>query len=321
MGLRHPTMRAIAAAMLAFACRCAVVGVPFFGGPCLGGLAHAQSLAELRSEVRAEAPNESRSVPETPDQDDDSRRSSRDGASSFDDEQEPLNSLAESLIAPMVVPALEFYLKGLTSPFWGPQKAIGDQFGTIARFPMHPYAISPDAYLVMDPDAEIDGLRFWAARLRGEYGDDFDDLSRIGGQFQLDTTTRFGFDASSEYLRETCGPGQYDDLWLGDANLLFRFAQSERAAFYAGLGLNWLSDRFASDLGFNFTYKIDLFPRRPWVASWELDLGTLGDETYVHTRGSVGLLWRGIETYVGYDWTDVGRYDAGLFIAGVRLWF
>ena len=318
--------RAILMTLLAAAC------LHWLFGGRLGdshvGTVHAQSLQALRSEVRSEGAADS--GPSRDDSDrrgdsssrDDPNRSKRDGSSSFDDEEDDsVESLTAALFEPAIIATLDLSFRGLTSPFWGPQRAIGDQFGTIAQFPTHPYAMSPDVYLAIDPEEEAGGLRYWSARLRGEYGDNFDELSRMGGQFHFETTTRFGFDASSEYLRETRGPDQYDDLWLGDANFLFRFAQSEQAAFYAGLGMNWLSDRFASDLGFNFTYKVDLFPRRPWVASLELDFGTLGDETYIHARGTGGVMWRGIETYAGYDWTDVGSYDAGLFIAGVRLWF
>ena len=58
---------------------------------------------------------------------------------------------------------------------------------------------------------------------------------------------------------------------------MFRFAQSPRSQWRAGIGFNWLDDPIDTNFGFNFTYGFDLFPRRPWVLSTELDWGTLGE--------------------------------------------
>ncbi|MFV0444957.1 MAG: hypothetical protein ACK5Q5_15395 [Planctomycetaceae bacterium] len=81
------------------------------------------------------------------------------------------------------------------------------------------------------------------------------------------------------------GVGRRDHLWTGDCNVVFRFgrfAQSERAEFHTGVGLNWLNDPAQTDAGFNFTYGADFFPQQLWIVSTTLDAGTLGSAGLVH---------------------------------------
>ena len=156
---------------------------------------------------------------------------------------------------------------------------------------------------------------------RSEYAHDFDGLSRIGTRFLLDTTFRFGFESEVNQWRESLGAGNYDELWTGDANVFFRFAQSSRLQMRTGIGANWLSDEEGSEHGFNFTYQADFMPSKPWVISTELDLGKLGESSLIHGRITTGLQWRRTECYVGYDYYQVGDVPLKGFVGGIRLWF
>jgi hypothetical protein len=88
-----------------------------------------------------------------------------------------------------------------------------------------------------------------------------------------------------------------------------------------GGGMNWLRDPVATELGFNLTYAVDWYPRKPVIFSFESDFGRLGQTGLMHLRGTSGLTWRGCEAYVGYDYLEVGRFDLHGLVAGVRLWF
>jgi hypothetical protein len=88
-----------------------------------------------------------------------------------------------------------------------------------------------------------------------------------------------------------------------------------------GVGMNWLNDPTQTDLGVNFTYGGDFFPRKPWVISGEIDAGTLGNAGLFRFRTSLGLIFRRFETYVGYEYSDIGRTQDNFFISGVRVWF
>ena len=208
----------------------------------------------------------------------------------------------------------------LASPFWGPPVMVGDNYSESGYFPHYPYENGTPGFMVGEFDAPTEGYSAHL-RTRFEYADNFDDLSRIGGRVLFEHTSRFGIDSSFDLHREQLSPTSQDDLSLGDANLVFRFAQSDLLIMRTGLGVNWLNDDAGTELGFNFTYGGDLFPIKPWVISSELDWGTLGDATLFHFRGTVGVQLNRVTVYTGYDFLDIGRAQTKGLVAGVELWF
>jgi hypothetical protein len=153
-----------------------------------------------------------------------------------------------------------------------------------------------------------------------ESGGDFKGLQKHGGRLRLDTLSRFGLDTEWNYRRESLSSG-HDMLWNGDVNLVYRFAQSQRAAFYMGLGLNWLSDHLGSNAGFNFTYGADFYPTKPWVLSGSIDWGTLGHASAFHGRATVGVMLNRLEFFTGYDYYKLGGTSLPSYVAGVQLHF
>ena len=135
----------------------------------------------------------------------------------------------------------------------------------------------------------------------------------------ISTASRFEFDARFQHLAERLADGGQDQLWTGDCNVTYRFAQSEFAQFRAGLGINWLNDPTQTDLGFNFTYGADFFPAKPWVFSAVLDAGTLGHAGLFRFRTTAGVVYRSVELYSGYEYTDIGSVHWNGLIGGVRL--
>jgi hypothetical protein len=242
------------------------------------------------------------------------------------------------------------FLEGvvIASPIWGPHAAVGDDFSTPGLFPRYPYDQGP-GYMFLDkgqstriapadqrgsddpelmPEYMHEGLSpparlgsCWSGRVRFEYADAFDDLHRIGGHLLLTTTSRWGLDTEANYFRERRAGNRWDELWTGDANVVFRFAQSPRWQWRTGLGFNWLADPVDADFGFNFTYGVDFFPRRPWVLSATLDWGTLGSAERFHFRTTAGVIVRRYEVYTGYEYEDIDRTQLNALIGGVRVWF
>jgi hypothetical protein len=215
-----------------------------------------------------------------------------------------------------------------TSPVWLPKSLIDDTSFAPGCFARYPYRCDLDGY--MAPDTEfmrqqypgLENDRYgWIVRLRGEYGGDFDNLSRAGGQLLIDTASRWGMDAEANYLREEPPAHQPDQLWLGDVNVVYRFAQSPMLQMRTGLGFNWLADDLGSDVGFNFTYSGDFFPAEPWIVSAEIDWGKLGHAGLFHGRASVGVHFHRVELYVGYDYLDVGDTQMNSAVSGVRIWY
>ena len=133
--------------------------------------------------------------------------------------------------------------------------------------------------------------------VRGEYADDFDSLTRYGGRVLWESRNRFGLDTSLDYYREALANDSHDDLWTGDANVVFRFAQSEYLMMRTGLGVNYMSADHGTDLGFNFTYGGDWFPMKPWIVSAEIDWGWLGDAGLFQGRATIGVNIQNVEVY------------------------
>ncbi len=228
---------------------------------------------------------------------------------------------------------------GLTSPFWGPAAVAQADFVSTAYFPRFPYQ-ETGGYIVSASWAKRAGDSFrrehrpdpfdgylwpteprrWGARVRFDYGDNFDGLERVGGHLLMSTSSRFGLDTEMNYLRETF-PGGEDRLWIGDCNVIYRFAQSERMQWRAGVGFNWLDDPLETNYGFNFTYGADFFPHKPWVLSATLDWGSLGRAELFRFRSTVGVLVFGMEAYTGYEYLDVDNTQINSLIGGVRIWF
>jgi hypothetical protein len=213
----------------------------------------------------------------------------------------------------------------ITAPFWGPPVVAGDGYMLPAHFLHFPYQYH-QGYMLLGSLPQ-GGVPTWfdsypvAVRARSEFGTDFDNLAWVGGQLIVETRARFGADSDFRYVTEKLSSGSRDSLWLGDANLLFRFAQGEYLIMRTGVGASFLADPARTDWGFNFTYGGDFFPIQPLVLSAELDIGTLGHTNLYHFRSTLGANWRHAEAYLGYDYLDIGPTQIAGLISGVRLWF
>lgn len=209
---------------------------------------------------------------------------------------------------------------GATAPWWGPTAVIGDDHISKGYFPAHPYPEDEGGYMRMEEDISIPKGP-WAVRILAEYGNDFDAIDRIGGSFHFETTRRWGFDAQWSHYEDRLARIEIDDVWVGDFNLIYRFAQSEHAQWWTGAGFNWLDDATETDWGYNLTYGADIYLGKPWILSGELDYGKQGDEDFFHGRVTLGAQWRHIETFAGYDYLNAGPTEVGTFLIGLRAWF
>jgi hypothetical protein len=224
-----------------------------------------------------------------------------------DDEDNPFAEFAAWVIVGVV-----------TSPVTVPIVILDDDYDRAADFPAAPYKGNPEGYLRLT--APTDVSKAWAGRLSIDTGGNFDDLYSLNGRLQLEHQNRWGLDASWSHLNERVA-GNRDEMTLGDANLVFRFAQGEAAQFYTGLGFNWLTDGGDFDTGFNFTYGAEWFPAKPLVVSSSIDLGTLGGATLFRSRTTIGAMVDRFEMYTGFDYLNVEGVDIPTGITGLRIWY
>jgi hypothetical protein len=219
-----------------------------------------------------------------------------------------------SVLGEAVVVALVFTV---AAPFWAPHSVLDEGFSVSGYFPRYPYADGAPGHMLLWPELDYEHYT-WSTRLSAEYAD-LGRQERVGGYALWEHTSRFGIEASAHHWTEQLGAGA-DDLWTGDVNAIFRFAQNEHVQMRTGLGVNWLADDAGSDLGFNFTYGGDVFPIRPLIFSADLDWGRLGHAGLFHFRATAGAALRSVEIYTGYDYFDVGQAQFDGWIAGVRFW-
>lgn len=228
-------------------------------------------------------------------------------APDFDDEDDSLSSFGFQIGAMTI-----------SCPYWLPIAIVGDQYDTAAEFATAPYANDRSGRIDLAPD---DGTSSFAARLTTEVGSNLGDTVSLGGRLQLDTSVRLGLDTEF-FTRIEDRPTGQETIDTGDVNLVFRFAQSERAEFYSGVGMNYLLDNVGGDeFGFNFTYGADFYPVKPIVLSSSFDLGRLGGATLFHGRATVGAVIHRVELYTGYDVCSVGGVALHSWITGLRFYF
>ena len=215
----------------------------------------------------------------------------------------------------------------VASPFCLPRSFIDDDSFAPGRFDGYPNCEGSSGLMRVGgehcdcPDPLVSTESYdWLVRLRTEYTQSFDDLSRTGVQLLWDTSSRWGIDSQFENLRESRDLQTDDDLYTGDVNLVFRFAQSPRVQMRTGVGINWLKDDQKTDFGFNFTYGGDFFAKKPLVVSTEIDWGLLGNANLFRARVTTGVTWHRFELYTGYEHLKIGSMELNGLVAGIRLW-
>jgi len=263
-------------------------------------LLHAQTLETIRNDVR-EAP------PPAPAASSNSQSSNSQSSGGDSDGDSPLDELKGDLFA------LGATVVGtaISSPIWLPHSLLNDDYRQspyLHQFPYDDTSNPPETFP-------------FTVRLDADYVEAFDNLDRFNGHLLISTASRFEFDTRFQRLGERLPDGGWDQLWTGDCNLTYRFAQSDHAQFRAGLGMNWMNDPVETDLGFNFTYGADFFPAKPWVFSTVLDAGTLGHAGLFRFRTTAGVVYRSVELYSGYEFSDIGSVHWNGLIGGMRLWF
>jgi hypothetical protein len=213
----------------------------------------------------------------------------------------------------------------LSTPFWLPHVALNDDLtGIRGYFLPYPYA-SGKAGSVTTLGSHLppplSEARRHSFRVLAENYWDPGGIESVRGHLLFTTTSRFGFDVSHTRMEEDLGAGVTDELSIGNAHVLFRFAQGPSAQMRVGLGGMWMSDEIGTEGGFAFVYEGDFFPRKPIVLSGGIELGKLGEASVVHFRATVGAILGRWEAYVGYDALGVDSVSIGGPGLGVRCWF
>ncbi len=269
----------------------------------------APASAQILTQLGGDARNGVTPAPKPPDPapSNSPSHSNPDPPSSSDDGNTLEDDAGEALIAVGLVIA----------PWWVPHQIFDHGFDEPAYFLRYPYWHDESgAMFISQPEGAR--LRTCQIELGLEYAATFDDLSAVNGHVRLSTTSRFDVETNwSDLTQKT--PAGHDQATIGDAEVLFRFAQSEQVQFRSGLGANWLEDHQGLVGGFNFRYGVDVFPIKPWQFTALVDAGELGKAGLIHLRTTGGLCFNRWEIYTGYDYRKIGSVEFDGPVAGVMF--
>ena len=184
----------------------------------------AQTLNAVRDQVREPRSQKSSGRSKAPKKSQPRKRVVYGGHSLSCDDDDSLESLVGKAVGYSVVAAA-------SAPFVVPRAALNDD-GERAYFPDYPYDANAGSLIY---DEGKPGVHDSLIVLQTDYGADFDSLSHAHGRIFGDLGLRWGFDSEVYYRHENVPSGN-DDLWQGDVNLTYRFAQNEYWQFRAGCG-------------------------------------------------------------------------------------
>ncbi|MFT7633574.1 MAG: hypothetical protein ACI87E_004632 [Mariniblastus sp.] len=157
--------------------------------------------------------------------------------------------------------------------------------------------------------------KFWAT-----VGSDFDGITTGGLGINLQSENGPGFDTSVMILRESVG-GFRDHFWVGDVNLVYEVISSDFLRGRVGLGVNWLSDAWGAEAGFNLTAGLDARLTERLTLSAEADLGNLGDADFFHGRVNLARRFQAFDWIVGADHFDFGGAEVTSYFTGIQFRF
>lgn len=177
-----------------------------------------------------------------------------------------------------------------------------------------------DAIVVVDNGVgqdwfETDISQFWAT-----IGSDFDGITSGGMGLNLQSLGGIGLDGSIMTLREST-ESYRDHLWIGDANLVCEVVSGSDIRGRVGLGVNWLSDSWGAEAGFNLTAGVDFRLTDRAILSAEGDVGNLGDADFFHGRVNLARRFETCEWMLGVDHYNIGGAEVNSFFTGLLFRF
>ena len=171
----------------------------------------------------------------------------------------------------------------------------------------------------------LDEFMRWGARGSLSIGADFDDLSQFSFSLLLQEPGSIGLDLSVTTLREQGFSESLfsfrDNLWIGDANLVFEPLCTSDVRARIGVGINWMADAYGSDAGLNLAAGLDWKLSEKLTLSAEGDIGTLGEADFWHGRLSLAQQLGCAEWITGIDHYNIGGVNLHNFFTGFGFRF
>ena len=159
-------------------------------------------------------------------------------------------------------------------------------------------------------------------RLVTDYSFDLETVHKTSAYLLFESRWRWGIEAGFSYLQERFQNGESSThgIGIGDANIVFRFAQHRHIQMRTGFGGRYMTSPVGVKGGVNFTYGVDVYPIHPLVFSTSVDFGNLGYAFVLHGRGTLGAVLRSFEAFAGWDVLQMDDTVVHGPLVGLRTW-
>jgi hypothetical protein len=207
------------------------------------------------------------------------------------------------------------FLQILLLPWTGPAMVMSQLDPEGYSVPIYPYADAL-AYSVPDDPLSSEAQKPFRARLR--LGATARNQHLYSGQLaaQIDFVVPLALHVDYRLLTEAEG-GTRSFAGLGNAELLFRFAESRGVRFHTGLGYLQWADPDGLGHGVGFVYGFEAYPIRPISFGSRLSIGVLAHTYAFQWRSHLGVMLDRYEIQLAYDHLDLG----GAQLGGLQLSF
>jgi hypothetical protein len=205
----------------------------------------------------------------------------------------------------------------LICPYYFPYDSWDAGYSVSMYFSPYPYYLKNKGYL---KDQKEDFSKSWVYDIDNEYKIFRNENFGMGLNFDIRNRSRIEFQGEVNYISDLSVNGKIDKMYLGNANILFRFAQNQYLLMRSGLGVNAFLSKEDSYHLF-YSYSVDVYPIKPLYCSARIDLGLIGRTSFFRLRTGIGLLHKRLEVNGGVEMYHIGRDSLIGFYMGAKLYF
>jgi hypothetical protein len=160
-----------------------------------------------------------------------------------------------------------------------------------------------------------------SGRLGVDYLTDFGGTTRIRGQALTKTWMGIGIDTEADYWQRQVPNRGSEPLWTGDLNVIYSLMPHPRFKLRSGAGAAWRIEDGNPHAGYNLTTGLDVYLLWRFMLTGEVDYGAIRHDKLFRYRVGLGLTWKTLEFFSGYDSYKLGNEHLDGWMNGVQFWY
>ena len=199
------------------------------------------------------------------------------------------------------------FVEALTSPFWAPAEALGDDFSPMP-LRRRPYPLPPE--VPAEGEAETAAPPPGAAvagTVEGSWQRVSERVEAKRIDLRVRTAWRFGFDFSRTGFEEDL-KNHTDEMRRTAAHVTVDFARSPQWTFTAGIGFKELDGDRRRD-GPDFLYRVEATPGPPWTFDLSTEWASIRGQSVGEIAAGAGAAAGPVRMRAGWRTLFVGGTD------------